>query len=178
MEVDQVINHMQTLDFDKLCYADVAEVLATLATKATEFDAKSKKIKAEKERIKEVVRERMLKEGSNSVNTECGTLAPKSSDHIVMNDFNQFKTWLRAGIIDDIICYLKKYELMTAEINQAIEQYACGGMPNDRLRYLKQSCFNSKELKELHVNKEASLPPGIGIYVKKELSITKMKVPE
>jgi len=178
MDVDTAINHMQALDVNASRYADVVEVLSVLTRKAAEFDAKSKKLKAEKERIKEIVRLRMIKEGSASVNTEYGTIAPKSSDHIVMNDFDQFKIWLREGVTKDVSYELTSRGIMTADIACIIREYACGELLNDRLHYLKQSCFDSKALKALHTSKEDSLPPGIGIYVKKELSITKIKLPK
>jgi hypothetical protein len=160
------------MDFKTMVYDDAMTLYRMLEEKASMYDAASKKLKMKKEVIKEVLRERMIEEKLPSLGTDHGTLKPKDTEHIVMSNFEMYKTWLREGTMDDVLDIAADFN--TPETLAVIRaNYLASNKMNDRLGYLNQSCYDKNKAKEMHKNKDETLAPGLGIFTKHELSVTK-----
>lgn len=170
--MEELLELIESLDYSKLRYAEIMEVIRMLEDRISMYDKASKQLKTKKDDIKEIVRLRMIDEGLEKADTDLGILKPTSQACLTMVNFDFFLDWLRDGVIEDIkyAAYKEGYE---TPIGYTIERYHNGSKVNDRLDYLKQACFNAKKLKAMHDDPEDTLPPGIGIFEKHDLSITK-----
>ncbi len=168
----ELLKLIQSLDCDKLKYVELMQVIRKLEEKIAMYSAASKKLSEIRDEIKEKIRLRMIKEDIPSCDTDLGRLAPKTQDCLTMANFELFQSWLGDGVILD----LKKAadaEGYTTPFNFILERYEQTAKTNDRLGYLNQSCFNKQKLKVMHEDPEDTLPPGIGVFPKNDLSITK-----
>jgi len=113
----------------------------------------------------------MIKEELPSCDTDLGRLKPTSQDCLTMANFDLFLDWLRDGFLEDITAAAHADDIRA--IRNAVLEYRASTKPYDRLNLLTQSCFNKQKLKAMHEDPEDTLPPGIGIFEKNDLSITK-----
>ncbi len=170
--MDEILKLIESLDIATTRYADIMMIIRMLEEKISMYDNAAKKLKIKKAEIKETVRLRMIDEGLEKTDTEFGNMTPQSSDCLTMANFDLFLNWLREGVVLDIkkAAYDEGFD---TPIQFTLERYGSSVKANDRLSYLKQACFNSEKLKEMHEDPEDTLPPGIGIFQKEDLSITK-----
>lgn len=170
---DGLVAHISELNYDGLKYDEILQVIQMIEEKVILYDGRSKKLKSEKEKIKEIVRERMVKEDLPGVDTEHGRFAPKQTDCILMKNFNAFLNWLQEGVLLDLMSHVPENE--ASRLDAIIAVYNVNEKPNDRLYLLKQACFDTTKLKAMYKDPDDTLPPGIGVYEKHDLSIIRPK---
>ena len=174
----EMLDDLIETDMKELNYADFAQLLKVVDAKVAEFTAKAKKLSTKRDEIKEVVRLRMIEEKLPACDTENGRFKPTTTDCITMQNFEFFKDWLRDGFVIDIKEIFKSNNQLATNASEAftktIQKYLTSCKTNDRLDYLKQECFDKNKMKQMHTDSEDVLPPGVGIYQKHSLSITKV----
>jgi hypothetical protein len=172
--MEELLQLIESLDYKTLKYPDVMKIYRLIEEKVAMYEESAKKLKAERDNIKGIIRERMIEEGIPGVDTDFGRLAPTENECFTMANMDLFTSWLRQGVILDIQAAMDA-EGYSTPFQFAIERYHSAPKSNDRLDFLKQACYNSKKIKSMHEDPEDTIPPGIGIYIDKKLSITKPK---
>jgi len=172
--MDELLALIESLDCTTLKYGDVMQVYRLIEEKISMYELSAKKLKEQRDKIKDTIRQRMIDEDLPGVDTEYGRLAPAENTCFTMANQDLFLKWLREGVILDIQAAMDA-EGYSTPFQFAMERYNSTPKTNDRLDFLKQACYNSKKIKSMHDDPEDTIPPGIGIYSNKKLSITKPK---